>query len=134
MMVLGVYYTEINSTASAKTRGEYYTPPGVSEVMARMLFGVGETNSGLDKAIEEWRPITISDPACGSGGMILTVAKQFAEKKAVDLLRATLVDVNPTACHMAYINTTLWGIPAKIIHGNSLTLETVRGWKKLPTG
>ena len=117
--ILGPYYTEINSSATAKARGEYYTPPEVSEVMARMLFSSGgEGSPRVDQAIEEGKPITVQDPACGSGGMILAMAKSFGPKKAVDLLRVTLIDVSPTACDMAYINTTLWGIPSKILQGN----------------
>ena len=32
---------------------------------------------------------------------------------------------------MAYVNTTLWGIPARIIRGNTLTLKTDAEWKNL---
>lgn len=131
--ILGVYYTEINSTATAKARGEYYTPPGISKVMAQMLFCSGGegTGSGVEQAIERGMPITVQDPACGSGGMILSLAELFAPRKAVDLLRMTLIDISPTACDMAYINTTLWGIPAKILQGNALTMKFEKGWKNI---
>ena len=91
---------------------------------------------GTEKIIEQGRAVTVNDPACGSGGMILRFAKQLSptpERKEshVDLMRATCQDVSPTACDMAYINTTLWGIPAHIIHGNTLTMEIVNHWKNI---
>jgi DNA-binding Lrp family transcriptional regulator len=38
---------------------------------------------------------------------------------------------NRTACDMAFINTTLWGIPTRIIHGNSLSLEYWAAWSNI---
>src|SRR5580698_3353560 len=46
-------------------------------------------------------------------------------------LRVTAIDINRTACDMAFINTTLWGIPARIIHGNSLSLECWAAWSNI---
>jgi len=132
--ILGPFYTEINSRASATARGEFYTPPEISQVMARMLFGVGQgggEDSGVETAIERGTPITVSDPSCGSGGMVLALAQQFAPKKAVDLLRVSLIDISPIACDMAYINTTLWGIPAQITQGNALSGQFVKICKNI---
>ena len=91
---------------------------------------------GTEQIIERGRPVTVNDPACGSGGMFLRFAKQLAptaERKEshVDLMRATCQDVSPTACDMAYVNTTLWGIPAHIIQGNTLTMEIQNDWKNI---
>lgn len=35
------------------------------------------------------------------------------------------------ACDMSYINTTLWGIPAEIILGDSLKTEQINRWGNL---
>jgi hypothetical protein len=32
---------------------------------------------------------------------------------------------------MAFINTTLWGVPTRIIHGNSLSLECWAAWSNI---
>jgi hypothetical protein len=32
---------------------------------------------------------------------------------------------------MAFINTTLWGIPTRVIHGNSLSLECWAAWSNI---
>lgn len=130
--LLGPYYTEINSSASAKARGEYYTPPAIAQLMANLLFSPGDDDGGriseVEKMIEKGKPITVQEPACGSGGMILSMAELFARKNAVDLLRVTMIDVSPIACDMAYINTTLFGIPAKIMQGSCLTMKFQKSW------
>jgi hypothetical protein len=38
------------------------------------------------------------------------------------------MDINPVACDMTFINTTLWGIPCTVIHGNTLSLQTWAQW------
>ena len=46
-------------------------------------------------------------------------------------LRVTAIDINRTACDMSFINTTLWGIPTRIIHGNSLSNEYWAAWSNI---
>jgi methylase of polypeptide subunit release factors len=46
-------------------------------------------------------------------------------------LRVTAIDINRTACDMAFINTTLWGIPTRILHGNSLSNEYWAAWSNI---
>lgn len=120
--VLGEYYTQINSDTTARARGNYFTPPAVSSMMARM-------NLNTDKIKAEGLPVTISDTCCGSGGIILACAQTLAPH--VDLMRVTLQDIAPTSCDMAYINTTLWGIPEEIILGDTLAAETRLHWTNI---
>lgn len=126
---LGTYYTELAPRSSALARGEFYTLHEVSSLMARMT-------AGVDERVESGKPVTIMDPCCGSGGMILAFAEQFAPRQGrkesrVDLIRATCIDVNPIAADMCYINTTLWGIPSQVYCGNSLTMNMTAGWRNL---
>lgn len=128
--VLGTYYETINSKSARQGRGEFYTPEHISEFMAQIVMDVG-------KIIEENKPVTICEPACGGGGMILQVAKQLApvrtnlEKSYVDLLRVTAQDLSPISCDMTYVNTTLWGIPTQIRQGNTLANEVINCWNNL---
>ncbi len=46
----------------------------------------------------------------------------------VDLLRVTCQDINPVAVDMCYINMVLWGIPAKVILGDTLRGTVLRSW------
>ena len=128
--VLGEYYQIIASKASRDGRGEFFTPEAISELMARISLNAEEV-------IEKGNPITLGEPTCGAGGMILQVAKQLSpertglEESYVDLLRVTAQDISPVACDMTYINTSLWGIPARVLLGNTLTNEVTAGWKNI---
>jgi hypothetical protein len=62
--------------------------------------------------------------------MILSLA-QACPPEVRRRLRVTAVDINRTACDMTFINTTLWGIPTRIIHGNSLSLECWAAWSNI---
>ncbi|WP_411845708.1 N-6 DNA methylase [Roseibacillus persicicus] len=128
--VLGPYYIEIASHSSKQARGEFYTPPEVSELLARI-------SMDAPTVIAEGKAITVNDPCCGSGGMLLALAKQFSpiilggEVSHVDLLRVTCQDINPVAVDMCYLNTTMWGIPATMILGNGLNAETNKVWSNI---
>ena len=127
--LLGSYYQEINSKATRDGRGEFYTPPEISTLMAKISFDA-------EKVIADGVPVTVLEPTCGSGGMILQIAKHLAPKEEgapshVDLMRVTAIDIAPTSCDMAYINLTSWGIPSEIIHGNSLSNEFWSHWKNI---
>jgi type I restriction-modification system DNA methylase subunit len=76
--VLGPYYQEIASPATLEARGEFYTPESISSLMGQLVVNPEEV-------IAEGKPVSISEPCVGSGGMILTIAKHFAADKAVDL-------------------------------------------------
>jgi len=69
--ILGEFYLEIASHSSKQARGEFFTPPTISKMMARMLYDV-------ERAKFKGIPITVNDPACGSGGMVLAVAQRMA--------------------------------------------------------
>jgi len=120
---LGTYYQEIGSKLDKDLRGEFYTPDSISKLMTSISMDV-------DKVVQEGLPITVGDPAVGSGRMILQMAEQFP-RDSVSLIRATLQDISPTAVHCAFINTTLNSIPAQVIHGNTLTGERLSVWKNI---
>lgn len=121
--ILGPFYIDCASHSSKQARGEFYTPPEISKLMARMVFDVDAARAGM-------KPITVNEPACGSGGMVLAVAEMFAPD-AVDLLRVTAQDINPVAADMAYINLTLWGVPARILLGNTIGMTINKEWKNI---
>jgi hypothetical protein len=68
--------------------------------------------------------------------MILSMAKLFAPKSEddpshVDLLRVQATDLSAIACHMCFVNTSIWGIPAQIRNANTLTDETYNTWNNI---
>jgi len=121
--ILGPYYLEVASKATQEARGEFYTPPEISQLMARMLIDA-------EKLKEEDRAIPLLEPACGAGGMVLAIGELFAPAH-LHLLRVTCWDLNPVAADMCYLNTTLWGIPAEIVWGDTLRNISYRTWKNI---
>jgi len=122
--ILGPYFCEINSKSGRDQRGEFYTPPCISSMMAKMSVNV-------DEIVERGLPFTIGEPACGSGGMVLAIAEEFARAKSVDLMRVTAQDISRVGCDMAYVNFALWGIPAQIIWGDTLRQTVNAEWKNI---
>jgi type I restriction-modification system DNA methylase subunit len=121
--IIGGCYMEFAlSQKGQQWHGEFHTPKPVSDLMARMVLGEG--------SLPVEAPITICEPACGSGAMILSLG-QACPPGLRHRLRVTAIDVSRTACDMAFINTTLWGIPARIIHGNALSMECWAAWSNI---
>ncbi|SAL86663.1 N-6 DNA Methylase [Caballeronia terrestris] len=104
--------------------GQFFTPYEVSLLMAKMV------TVGDGKEIRDRGFITMDEPACGSGGMVVAVAQAMHEAglNYPTLLHATCTDIDPTCVHMAYVQLSLLGTPATVVHGNSLTLESRDVW------
>jgi type I restriction-modification system DNA methylase subunit len=120
--LIGGYYMEFAlSQKGQQWNGEFHTPKPICDVMATMTFSQPFPEDG---------PIRILEPACGAGAMILSLG-QACPPDIRRRLRVTAVDVNRTACNMAFINTTLWGIPTRVIHGNSLSNEFWAVWSNI---
>jgi type I restriction-modification system DNA methylase subunit len=122
--MLGGYYLDFAlSSKGQQWNGEFHTPKHVCDLMAQMTMG--------DLAsLPAEGPITVCEPACGAGAMILSVA-QVCPPEVRRRLRVTAIDINRTACDMAFVNTTLWGVPTRIIHGNSLANEFWAAWSNI---
>jgi N-6 DNA Methylase len=122
--VIGGYYIEVAvSTKGQQWNGEFHTPKAVCELVAGML--LGDINSFPAEG-----PITVCEPACGAGAMILALGR-VCPPEMRRRLRVTAIDINRSACHMTFINTTLWGIPTRVIHGNALSMECWAAWSNI---
>jgi hypothetical protein len=98
--------------------GQFFTPPDVSELIAHITYGDGFKT--LDKPF-----ISVSEPACGAGGMVLALVKIMLTHghNPSEKLFVLAQDVDRVAALMCYLQLSLWNIPARIIVGNTLTLE-----------
>ncbi len=115
---LGVIAAEVNALDGKQ--GQFFTPYEVSRLMAEMTFGDKDTQ------IEDRGYLTVDEPACGSGGMILAFAETM-HRRGYNPARQLFVratDISSLCYWMSYLQLTLAGIPAQVIRGNSLTLET----------
>lgn len=101
--------------------GQFFTPYELSYLIAEMTI----------RDIDPSKPlITVQEPACGSGGMVVAFAAS-ARKRGVDVQRQVYVvatDLSEVAARMAYIQLSVSGIPAHVCWGNTLSLETYRTW------
>jgi len=99
--------------------GQYFTPYSVQSMMARMLI------PGIQVKIAREGIATISDPACGSAGMIIAYAECLLEADVNPSahLFASCIDIDPIAADMAFIQLSLLGIAAEVVTGNTLTMQ-----------
>ncbi|WP_254841550.1 MULTISPECIES: N-6 DNA methylase [Haloarculaceae] len=118
----GIYeYYGANSDAF----GQHFTSQNIAIAKAQMLFSTPE---GIRDASQE-DPITISDPACGSGRLPFHAVQQLRHISPNTPTVVVARDIDKTCAHMAVINFALHAIPAYVVHGNSLTYETWHVWR-----
>jgi type I restriction-modification system DNA methylase subunit len=121
--ILGGYYMECAlSSKGQQWNGEFHTPKTICDLMARVTLG--------DQTLPAEGPIMVCEPACGAGAMILSLA-EACPPEVRRRLRVTTIDVSRTACDMAFINTTLWGISTRIIHGDSIRMQWWAAWSNI---
>ena len=109
--VLGKYFEE---NLSYGKNGQFFTPQNICDMMARMNNPVNPTDR-------------IADPACGSGRMLMAMAKvnRFA--------RFYGADVDSNCAKMAVINLCLNSMYGEVAWMNTLTNQYFGGWKIVPT-
>ena len=115
--LLGQIFSNLNLGNSSK--GQFFTPYHVSKMMAEINF------IDLKNEVDNNGFITLSEPCCGSGGMIIAYAETMKDKgyNYQHQLYVEAVDIDDICFKMAYIQLSLYGIPAKVIRGDSLTLR-----------
>lgn len=104
--------------------GQFFTPYSVSLLSARM------TIADVSALISDRGFATMAEPTCGSGGMVIATAQVFRDAGVnyQKHLHVTAHDIDITAVHMAYIQLSLLGVPAVVVHGDTLSLETRDTW------
>lgn len=116
--VLGVLFEKYKLGNSRL--GQFFTPSHISDFMAKMIVGNKEK---LNNSISERGFISICEPTCGAGGMVLSAAKVIRDNgynyQQQILVEAT--DISPTCAYMAYIQFALYGIPAVVYCGDCLS-------------
>lgn len=100
--------------------GQYFTPEPICRMMARM-----NLCDGLGDIIKSRGYVTLQEPACGAGAMVIAFAHEMRDLgfNPQRQLHVTAIDVESTAAHMAYIQFSLLGLPAIVLLGNTLSAE-----------
>lgn len=103
--------------------GQFFTPDNVARMMGMLIDPV--LNQTDTKDI-----ITVNEPTCGSGTMILGSVWAMVQK-GVDYTTKTLFvaqDIDIRCVWMTYIQLTLYKVPAVVIHSNTLTVTEWSRW------
>lgn len=113
---LGSLYHYLNLQQEQK--GQFFTPYHICEFMSELQF------AGDEKAekLEEKGYISVNDPACGVGAMLIAFAN-VARKHGINYQKHVLFvaqDIDRTAAMMCYIQMSLLGCPAIVAIGDSL--------------
>ena len=120
--LFGTIAAELSALSSEM--GQFYTPTSISELMAGLTLPSEEE---VSKIVEENGYISVCDPASGSGSTIIGLFRNLSSfKENFDIVANLYVettDLSPLAFHMCYVQLSLLSIPAKVIYGNTLTLE-----------
>jgi N-6 DNA Methylase len=108
--------------------GQFFTPPALGDVLARM--SLGNAKEALAKS--EHGYLLCLEPACGTGGLVLSACKVLREQ-GLDPARHchwVMIEIGFTPMCGAYIQAALTGVSAEVVHGNALTEER---WLVTPT-
>jgi hypothetical protein len=104
--LLGCVYTVMRSHSAKAARGEFYTPPNVAEMMARMTLG----GLGPGQAV--------CDPTAGTGGLLRAAASVL---RADDRDPGDYVwygcDISPVAVAGLAVNAHVWGLGCQVVIG-----------------
>ena len=115
--ILGEIYSSLGMT-NAKN-GQFFTPYNVCKMMAAMQ----TSKERLPAEIEQKGYITVNDPCCGAGALLIAFAEQCMEC-GVNYQNSILFvaqDIDPTAALMCYVQMALLGMPGYVIIGNTLS-------------
>ena len=114
-----------------KYHGQFFTPFHICEFMGHVALGDGgEAGNAVSGALSQKGYVSVCEPCVGSGGMVLGFASAMHREKLnyCEQMVAYCCDIDIKCVYMAYLQLSLYGIPAVIIHGNSLTLEEWSQW------
>ena len=112
--VLGEVY--MAAGLGSKYTGQFFTPFHVSELCAKMAL------SQWEKEYSENGTISLCEPSCGGGGMIIAAVKIIKDAgiNPQRVLRVVAQDLDWKGVYMTYLQLSLLGIKAKVVQGDTL--------------
>lgn len=105
--MLGYIYMHLE--LGSKRAGQFFTPYHLCRLMAK--FPKYEGNR-----------ITLNEPSCGAGGNVIATAEAMKNSgiNYQKVLRVVCQDIDIKAVHMAYVQLSLYGIPALVYQTDTL--------------
>ena len=101
--------------------GQFFTPFHISYLTCK----TSVSDEELVKEIEDKGKITLYEPSCGSGGMILAFCKRLKELgyDPSEILEVYACDLDINSVYMTFIQLSMLNINAQIIRGDSLSMN-----------
>ena len=118
----------MDSGTSNGQAGQFFTPYHVSKLMAECNFDKDKLKAEI--AEDPDRVITIAEPTCGAGGLIVAAIDALNEA-GVNYSWNAFVDcgdIDPRCVHMTYVTLSLLGVPAVVRLGDALMMEYRQAW------
>lgn len=100
-------------------KGQFFTPYHICDFMSEIQI---TDEAAMKKELAEKGYISVSDPACGAGAMLIAFANTM-QKHEINYQKKVLFvaqDIDHTAAYMCYLQLALLGCPAIIVIGDSL--------------
>lgn len=100
-------------------KGQFFTPYHVSKFMAEITLG------DVTSLVKAQGYVSISEPCSGAGGMIIACREVFIQQgcNPSTQMFVEAVDIDDLCFKMTYIQLSLLGIAARVIRGNTLSME-----------
>ena len=118
----------MDSGTSNGRAGQFFTPYHVSHLMAECSLERDEALGRIGKDPDD--VITIYEPTCGAGGLIVASIDALNEA-GVNYSWNAFVDcgdIDPRCVHMTYVTLSLLGVPAVVRLGDALMMEYHEAW------
>lgn len=118
----------MDSGTSNGKAGQFFTPYSVSQCMARINFPKDEVSAKLGD--DPNRVLTIYEPTCGAGGLIVASIDALNEA-GVNYSWNAFVDcgdIDQRCVHMTYVTLSLLGVPAVVRLGDALMMKYYEAW------
>jgi len=112
--VLGELYMQLEM--HNKWHGQFFTPMCIADFMGAIV------NTDIVGLVEKKGYISVNEPSCGSGVMLISFCKNATEQGINYQQQIMFVaqDIDPVVAQMCYIQMSLQGMAGYVIVGNSL--------------
>ena len=107
--------------------GQFFTPYHVSKLMAKAILG----REVVEKA-EKDEVITVNDPCCGGGGMLMAALDVLKNDYHINYTRNCFIDcgdIDRRCVYMTYLQLSLAGVPAIVKHQDAISRELWSVWR-----
>ena len=107
--------------------GQFFTPYHVSKLMAKISLG-----SDVIAQAENDGVITVNDPCCGGGGMLMAALDVLKNDYHINYTRNCFIDcgdIDRRCVYMTYLQLSLAGVPAIVKHQDAISRELWSVWR-----